>query len=161
MDREREELSQEIIIRTLRLEDTSRLVRMDEEISGRSRRTWYERKIDRALKDTDIRISLGAESDGVLVGALLGSVFYGEFGQVEPVAVLDTMLVDQAFQGRGIAKAMLDQLLKNLRALRISRLRTEVGWNEVELITFFERNGFTPIPRLVLELDVSAADGEI
>ncbi len=155
MEGEREGLMSGLVIRTLERRDTPRLVRMDQEISGRRRQAWYERKVERALQETDIRISLGAEMDGFLVGALLGSVFYGEFGQPEPIAVLDTMLVDREFQGRGIAKAMLDQLLKNLRGLRISRLRTEVGWNEVELIAFFEKAGFAPVPRIVLELDFS------
>ncbi len=143
-----------VVIRTLCAEDAERLVRMDQEISGRARRAWYEQKVERALRDTDVRISLGAELDGLLVGALLGSVHYGEFGLPEPIAVLDTMLVDRRFRGRGIGAAMLDQLLKNLRGLRISRLRTEVNWNELELLRFFGEAGFAPVPRLVLELDV-------
>jgi GNAT superfamily N-acetyltransferase len=148
----------DLIIRTLRRDDTARLVRLDQEISGRARQTWYERKVDRALKDTDVMISLGADVDGLLVGALLGSVHFGEFGLPEPIAVLDTMLVDRKFRGTGIGAAMLDQLLKNLRGLRISRLRTEVGWNELELIGFFEKAGFVPVPRLILELDVAASE---
>ncbi len=104
-----------------------------------------------------MRISLGAEIDGVLVGALLGSVHYGEFGQPEPVAILDTVLVDPAFARRGVATAMLRQLLRNLSALRIEHLRTEVAWDEVDLAAFFARSGFVPVPRLVLELRVPAA----
>jgi GNAT superfamily N-acetyltransferase len=153
MDSDREDL----IIRTLRRDDTTRLARLDQEISGRARLAWYEEKVDRALKDTGVMISLGAEMDGQLVGALLGSVHYGEFGLPEPIAILDTMLVDQRFRGKGIAAALLDQLLKNLRGLRISRLRTEVAWNELDLIGFFEKSGFQPVPRLVLELDVLAS----
>lgn len=153
MDGERDDL----IIRTLRQDDTPRLVKMDREISGRSRQTWYERKVRRALQETDVNISLGAELDGMLVGAMLGSVHYGEFGQPEPVAVLDTLLVDRAFSRQGIATSLLEQLLKNLRALRISRLRTELGWNELELLAFFGRVGFQPVPRLVLELDLMSA----
>jgi GNAT superfamily N-acetyltransferase len=144
-----------LIIRALMSEDTPRLVRMDLEISGRSRQTWYERRVTRALKDADIMVSLGAEIDGLLVGALLGAVHYGEFGQPEPIAILDTMLVDRRFRGKGIGGAMLDQLVKNLQGLRISRLRTEVGWDEVELISFFGKVGFVPVPRLVLELDLA------
>lgn len=144
----------DVTIRALRMQDCPRLVRIDREISGRDRRAWYEGKVRRALEDADVRISLGAEIDGTLVGALLGSVHYGEFGQPEPVAILDTVIVDRAFGRRGVATAMLEQLLLNLKALRIERLRTEVAWDEFELTAFFARAGFLPVPRLVLELGV-------
>jgi len=146
-----------LTIRALRPEDCARLVRMDQTISGRNRQAWYEGKVRRALADADVNISLGAEADGMLVGAMLGSVHFGEFGQPEPVAVLDTVLVDPGFGGRGIARALLDQLVLNLSALRIERLRTEVAWTEFELIGFFAHSGFTPAPRLVLELPVPPA----
>jgi ribosomal protein S18 acetylase RimI-like enzyme len=144
-------------IRTLRAADCPRLVAMDYAISGRKRQAWYEGKLKRALSDADVKVSLGAELDGMLVGALLGSVHYGEFGQPEPVAILDTVLVDRDFARRGIARALLEQLVFNLGGLRIERLRTEVGWNDQELIGFFARFGFAPVPRLVLELAVSTA----
>lgn len=101
-----------------------------------------------------MRVSLGAEVDGTLVGAILGSVQSGEFGQVQPVAILDTILVDPAFARRHIGDTMLVHLVRNLRALRIESLRTEVGWNEQALIAFLAREGFAPAPRLVLELAV-------
>jgi len=79
---------------------------------------------------------------------------YGEFGQPEPLAVLDTVLVDREFARQGIATALMVQLVKNLRALRIERLRTEVASDDHELVTFFKRKGFAPVPRLVLEADL-------
>lgn len=148
----------EVVVRALNPQDIVRLVRMDREISGRGRQNWYERRVQRALFDSDVMISLGAEVDGLLVGALLGSVHFGEFGQPEPIAVLDTMLVDRAFPRRGIGTALLDQLLKNLRGLGISRLRSEVAWNELELIAFFAKAGFQPVARLVLELDLGVGE---
>jgi GNAT superfamily N-acetyltransferase len=155
-DRKRKQ--DELIIRTLRQEDTPRLVKMDKEISGRSRAAWYEQKVRRALHDSDVMISLGAEGGGCLVGALLGSVHYGEFGQPEPIAILDTVLVDRACARQGIGSALLDQLIKNLKGLRISHLRTEVRWDELDLLAFFGKAGFNPVPRLVLELDLSQVD---
>jgi ribosomal protein S18 acetylase RimI-like enzyme len=151
MDGDREDL----VVRTLRDDDLPRLVKMDEQITGRARKAWYEGKLKRALQDTDVQISLGAEADGILVGAMMGSLHYGEFGLPEPVAVLDTVLVDRGFSRRGIGTEILEQLMKNLRGLRIERVRTEVSWEDQELIAFFARKGFRPVPRLVLELDLS------
>jgi ribosomal protein S18 acetylase RimI-like enzyme len=147
-----------VIIRALRGEDVGRLVCMDEQITGRNRRAWYQGAVERALSGSDLKISLGAEMDGTLVGAVLGSLQYGEFGVPEPVAVLDTILVDRGFQGRGIATEILLQLMKNLKALGIERLRTEVAWNEHELAGFLDKSGFAPAARLVLERSLTGPD---
>jgi ribosomal protein S18 acetylase RimI-like enzyme len=143
-----------VVIRNLRPEDCARLVAIDEQITGRSRRVWYEGKLKRALEESDVRVSLGAESEGMLVGAMLAAVHFGEFGLTEPVAVLDTVLVDPAVGRRGVARAMFRQLMLNLRGLRIERLRTEVAWDDHELVSFFAKMGFLPVSRLVLETDV-------
>lgn len=146
-----------LIVRTLTRADLPRLVAMDEPSSGRRRSQWFEGKLDRALQDSSVCISLGAESDGLLVGALLGGLQFGEFGLPEPVAILDTILVDDDFRRQGVASAMLDQLQKNLAALRISNVRTEVAWDELDLLAFFGRRGFKPVPRLVLEWPIESA----
>lgn len=141
----------DLLVRCLTLRDAPRLVAIDQQITGRKRTLWYEGKLKRALEQSDLQISLGAERDGLLVGAMLATLHYGEFGQPEPVAVLDTVLVDREFGGRGVATALLEQLMKNLRGLRIEHLRTELSWDETELIAFFGKRGFKPMPRLVLE----------
>ena len=141
----------DLVIRTLSTGDLDRLVRMDQPHSGRNRTAFYEGKLRRALDGSDVRISLGAERDGFLVGAVLGSVQYGEFGVAEPVAILDTILVDTRFAGQGVGRALLAQLLENLEGLRIERIRTELSWEESELLGFLRQVGFTPVPRLVLE----------
>ncbi len=144
-----------VVIRNLRPDDCPRLVAIDEKITGRSRTLWYEGKLKRALEESDLQVSLVAEVDDLLVGAMFAAVHFGEFGQPEPLAVLDTVLVDPAFAGRGIARAIFEQLLRNLGALRIERIRTEVAWNDHELVAFFGSMGFAPTPRLVLERDIS------
>jgi ribosomal protein S18 acetylase RimI-like enzyme len=145
-----------VTVRVLTLADAPRLVRMDQAITGRNRTAWYEGKLKRALKESDLQVSLGAVVDGFLVGAVLGSLHYGEFGQPEPIAVLDTILVDPGFARRGVGSALLENLTRNLRALGIERLRTEVAWDEHDLGRFLGLQGFAPAPRLVLELRLGA-----
>jgi predicted N-acetyltransferase YhbS len=147
-----------LILRALKPSDGPRLVRMDERITGRNRSVWYERKLKRALEESDLNVSIGAEKDGVLVGAMLGSVQYGEFGVAEPVAVLETILVDERHQGRGIGTAMLEQFVRNLSGLGVERIRTEVGWSEA-LGVFLGLHGFDLAPRLVLERSLAADAG--
>lgn len=146
--------NRDYLIRTLRDSDLPRLIAMDSAILGHKRSLYLEHKLKRALKETDVCVSVGAEFDGTLVGALMLAVHFGEFGVMEPVAVLDTVLVDPHYAGLGIASAMLDQVLINLSGLRIAKLRTEVAWNEHDLIAFFDKSGFKPMPMLVLEREI-------
>jgi len=69
--------------------------------------------------------------------------------------VLDTVGVHPDFRGRGVGPALLGQLRKNLAALRVPRLRTEVDWENQTLLRFLHREGFQPAPRLCLELDLA------
>ncbi len=143
-------------VRVLELSDTRRLARIDQRLTGRNRTAWYEGKVKRALQESDLKISLGAERDGILVGAVLASLHYGEFGQPEPIAILDTILVDPDAAGAGVGTALLESLTRNLRALGIETVRTEVAWDEHTLNRFLGRRGFAPAGRLVLELRLGA-----
>ena len=147
-------------VRTLRAEDLEALVRIDRKIVGRSRREYLARKLDTALRDSGVCISLAAECDGRIAGFMLGSLYYGEFGLPEPVAILDTLEVDADLRHRRVATALLRQLLLNLRALGIERVRTEVDWTQRDLLAFFAQSGFAPAPRLCLELRLGAAAGD-
>lgn len=142
---------QQLVIRTLHRSDRDRIVQLDRASVGRDRGMWIEKKLERALTDSAVSISLGGELDGTLVGVVMGSVQYGEYGLPEPVAVLDTILVDPARRSQGVGQALIEQLSKNLSGLRVEVLRTEVAWDEVELIRFLANTHFRPAHRLVLE----------
>ena len=159
---ENEETDNECVIRSLEANDLDAIVKIDAHWSGRERREFFARKIDRALEESAVRISLGAEVDGLLVGFVLASVFYGEFGKAEPFATIDTIGIHPQFLGRGTAKTLWTQLAKNAHALGVDRMETEVRWNDWQLLKFFEHVGFRPSDRICLEasLDPRALDGE-
>ena len=117
--------SERLTVRTLVAGDADRLVRIDQRLTGRNRSAWYAGKLKRALSESDVRVSLGAELDGFLVGAVLGALHYGEYGQPEAIAILDTILVDPDCAGRGVGRALMEALTRNLRAFGIERLRTD------------------------------------
>jgi ribosomal protein S18 acetylase RimI-like enzyme len=149
-----------VLVRNLRADDLDAMVRIDRAITGHARRGYYEIKMKEALAPGTMRISLAAEEDGRLAGFMLGSLYYGEFGLPEPSAVLDTIAVDPQLRGRRIGKALLRQLVTNLRALGIDKIRTEVEWDQFELMGFLASRGFAPARRLCLDLDLGdpAAD---
>ena len=140
-----------VLVRELRPADLDAVVRIDAQRAGRTRREYYQGKLEEA-RAARPRISLAAELDGRLVGYLLGRLYYGEFGLPEPTAVIDSLGVDPAFAGRHAGRALLRQLRQNLRALSIESIRTEVEWDAHELLAFLARQGFRPAPRLCLEL---------
>jgi ribosomal protein S18 acetylase RimI-like enzyme len=80
---------------------------------------------------------------------------YGEFGRAEPTAVIDTIGVEPGHGHHGIGTALLSQLMANLDALHVDRLRTTVTWNNFSLLGFLSRSGFRPAQQLVLSLPVS------
>jgi ribosomal protein S18 acetylase RimI-like enzyme len=143
-------------IRNLRPKDLEAVVVLDAKITGRRRDGYFRVKLDQALKETGVMVSLAAEVDGAFAGFLLSRVFYGEFGAMEAAAVLDTLGVHPAFRGKGVGRALLSQLRTNLLGLGIAQLRTEVSWESQELMAFFRREGFRPAPRICLDLDLEA-----
>lgn len=154
-DRRPEDLADgDVTVRSLAPGDLDAIVRIDASASGRPRREYYRDRIAASLGNSRIRTSLVAEVDGMVVGFLMATTHYGEFGQMEPTSVLDSLGVHTSFQRRHVASAMMRQFLMNARALGVSRLRTEVAWNDVDLLAFFDRQGFKLCGRLVLEADV-------
>ena len=132
--------------------DLRRIVDIDKRITGRDRRDYFDRKLEEALHESDVRVSLVAERDGDPVGFVMARVDFGEFGHVQPTAVLDTIGVDPVARGQGVGRALLSQLFMNLMTLRVESVRTELGWSDQELVTFMERCGVRPSQRLCLEL---------
>jgi GNAT superfamily N-acetyltransferase len=141
-------------VRGLALRDVDRVIAIDALNSGRRRDEFFRLKSRQALADTGIVVSLVAELDGHVVGFLLARLYYGEFGTIERVAVMDALGVHPDFTGRGVAAALVDQLRTNLLGLGIRTLQTEVSWDNPSLVTFLQHEGFTLAPRLCLDLDL-------
>ena len=72
-------------------------------------------------------VAAAAFGVGILVGYLMAQVDLGDFGRLEPVAIVDTIGVDPAYAHRGIGHALMSQLFVNLGALRIERAETVVA----------------------------------
>ncbi len=137
-----------IPVRSLEPDDLSALVRIDRKITARDRTAYFERKFAEALGESGIRVSLVAEVDDRPAGYLMARVDFGEFGRVEPTAVIDTIGVNPDDGHQGIGHALMSQLIANLATPRIERIRTEVGWDDFELIGFLRTCGFKPSQRL-------------
>ena len=147
-------------VRAMRRDDLDKVVTIDAAATGRRRPRYFELMLERALEKRSFQVSLVAELDARVVGFLLATLYYGEYGVVEPSASIDAVGVDPQQRGRHVGKAMMRQLRLNLGALHIERLRTEVAWDDFELMAFFRSEGFAPAGRLCLEraLDPTAPE---
>jgi GNAT superfamily N-acetyltransferase len=128
--------------------DLAEIVRIDRAITGRNREAYMQGKLDEAMVDSAIRVSLTARLDGAIVGYLMASADLGDFGRTEPVAVIDTIGVDPGYAHRGVGHALLSQLFANLGALRIERVETVVAPRDLALLGFLYDVGFAPSHRL-------------
>src|SRR5262250_1642610 len=68
-----------IPVRSMAARDLAALVEIDSRITGRPRAGYFERKLTDALTESDVRVSLVAELDGVPVGFIMARVDLGEF----------------------------------------------------------------------------------
>jgi ribosomal protein S18 acetylase RimI-like enzyme len=139
---------EELPVRSMDERDVASIVRLDRNITGRDRGAYYRRRAAEALRHTGVRVSLVAEIEGAFVGFLMARVDYGDFGHTEPTAVLDSIGVHPEFARRHVGRALLEQLLLNLGSLRVERVLTEVGLDQLDLLAFFARTGFGASQRL-------------
>ena len=142
------ELRDGIEVRVLEEKDIEGVARVDRRHTGRDRRGYLCRTLREALADSAVRVSLSARVDGGIAGYAMARVDYGDFGRLEPVAVIDTVGVDPLLARQGIASALLSQLFTNLRGLRVERVETVVPAGGLDLMSFFYGAGFRPAERL-------------
>src|SRR5208282_1657180 len=148
-----------IPVRSMVEADLRALVAIDRRITGRDRSAYFERKLEEALRESDVRISLVAELDGRPVGFIMARVDLGEFGRADTAAVMDTIGVDPDYGNRGVGRALVSQLLVNLMTLRVETVLTEIDWNARELLGFLDHCGFRPSSYLCFDRDM-AESGE-
>ncbi|WP_207063220.1 GNAT family N-acetyltransferase [Motiliproteus sp. SC1-56] len=144
-------------MRSLETEDLESVVSIDRHSTGRDRSAYFQRMFTQALEETGIRVSLVADKDDAVKdnlarirGFVMARVDFGEFGQAGSEAVIDTLGVDPAFRDQEIGRALISQLVTNLKGLRVESVRTEVPWDNFALNTFLCKCGFRPAQRLAL-----------
>jgi len=148
--------SDRIPVRSMEAADLDAIIRIDRRLSGSDRRAYFERKLREVTVESGIRVSLVAEMEGFVVGYIMARVDFGAFGHMVSEAVMDTIGVDPGYKGQGVGHALLARLVSNLGVLRVDSLRSEVAWNDVEVIAFLGHAGFQPTQRLSLISDLQA-----
>lgn len=142
-------------VRSLSEDDLAAAVRIDRKLTGRDRSAYYAAKLREMLTESGIRVSLVAEEDGFVIGFVMARVDFGEFGNVDKAAILDTIGVHPGFAGSGAGHALLSQLFLNLATLQVETVLTQVSPENIGLHRFLYSCGFHPSQRLVLSKTIS------
>jgi len=139
-----------IPVRSMREDDLRKIISIDKAGTGIDRTGYYQRKQHESLHQTGVRVSLVAEQDDYPVGFIMARVDFGEFGHTSPEAEMDSIGVDPGYQGQGVGQALMARLVANLAVLGVETVRTEIGWDDVDLIAYFSAAGFVPAQRVTL-----------
>jgi len=137
-------------VRSMNESDLGTVVRIEAKLTGHGLRQFFAAKLKEMMAESGIRVSLVAEIDDAPVGYIMARVDFGEYGRTEPVAVIDSIGVNPGFGHLGVGTALLSQLLVNLDALRVEKVRTTVPWNSFQILSFLADKGFKPSQQLVL-----------
>ena len=142
-----------IHIRLMKADDFDTVVEIDANIRRASRPEYYEMKFEKLFRSNDyLPTSLVAEeSDGKVVGFVMGELYMGKYGIFQEGASLDTIGVDPACQHRGIGKCLITEFMDHLQKIGVQKVNTLVDWSDSRLLHFFSTNQFSPSRTINLE----------
>ncbi len=140
-----------IRIRPMAEGDLDAIVSIDEKVLGEKRYGYWRRKIKFDQRDSEVT-GLVAEVDGKIVGFILGEMSGQEFRVPYTIGWIDTIGIDPAYQRKGLATVLLDEVIKNFRQMGIETIYTLVNWSSWDLLQFFKNAGFTRGDMINLEL---------
>lgn len=144
----------EASLRPLRPEDLSAVVELDRLSSGTSRRGYFEKRLQAALRKPREHLQYALTAPQGLIGFLLARRAGGEYGRPDEVVVLETIGVDLALRRHGLGQRMLAGLEQWMGAHAISSLVTQVDWRNHSMLKFLAGAGFRLAPRAILERSV-------
>jgi N-acetylglutamate synthase-like GNAT family acetyltransferase len=138
-------------LRALSPNDLERVVEIDRNITGRARKQFFEKRLETALADVKGFIAVATETDGALTGFAIARLQNGEFGMDRKIAVVDVIGVDPENRKGGQGTLLLDGITERAKKLGITEVRTQVGWQDRDLLQFFASHDFLLAPNQVLE----------
>jgi ribosomal protein S18 acetylase RimI-like enzyme len=132
-----------IRVRSLEEVDLGDIVRIAERTRKAYQPDLWEDRVSYYLR-RDPDSSVVAEVDGEVVGFMLGDVRSGEFGIEEPSGWIEVIGVDPDAAGRGVGRALGEEMLARYRARGVARVRTMVDASMPDVEGFFVSLGFAP-----------------
>ena len=140
-------------VRFMGEDDLEAVVRIDESVLGENRFGYWRRRIDSHEKESEIT-GLVAEVEGQIVGFILGEISGREFRVPDTIGWIDTIGIDPAYQRKGVASALLKEMIADFRQRGVETVYTLVNWSSWDLLQFYKAAGFTRGDMINLELKI-------
>ncbi len=141
------------VIRPMVPSDLDRVIEIDIKVLGKPRPEYWEMKLELVEKRSQISFIV-AESDGKVIGFIIGGASRWEYGVPENIGWIDTIGVDPAFQRKGIAKILFTEMTNSLKKEGVDTIITFVKRRDPDLLNFFNSLGFRKGDMVNLELDI-------
>lgn len=142
--------------RALERTDLDAVVAIDARVEGRTRRTYFERRLAAAIREPDLHVQVAIDDDEGLAGYMLGRVMEGEFGRAAPALRLETLGVRADAKGRNVGGRLLDALSASCAKRGVRELRSAARWNDHAMLRWFDEHGFVLAPNHVVERAIDA-----
>jgi len=149
-------IASDIRIRPLSELDISRIVSIDERLTGVYRPEIWERRVGYYLR-RDPESCPVAEFEGKLVGFMFSDIRGGEFGLEETTGWIERFGVDPDYQGRSIGRRLFDAVKSHMVQNEVATIRTLVDKSDSDLAAFLRAVGFDNASLQALELHVASA----
>lgn len=143
-----------INVRPVELTDLHDIVRIDEKLTGQTRKDYWQTRLEIAALRPPW-MSLVAETDGRLVGFLFGWIGESEFGIPEKTGWIDLIGLDPRYRGLGVGRALVERFVASGRELRaLTKVATLIDLAQTDVREFFLRLGLRHGPMVQMEKGV-------
>jgi ribosomal protein S18 acetylase RimI-like enzyme len=152
-----------IHVRPVRSEDREAIIRIDEQCTGARKEGWWRGYVEMYLasgatpgRELFPELFQVAESDGSVVGFMVGDVLSWQFG-IERAGRIIAIGVDPAARRRGVASRLCGAMTDAFRRMGLAHVQclAEPGG---ELDSFFRSNGFASSRFAVLDRGLGPED---
>ncbi len=147
--------AQDIRIRPLSELDITRIVAIDERLTGVYRPEVWERRVGYYLRRDPDSCPV-AELGGKVVGFMFSDVRGGEFGLEETTGWIERFGVDPDFQGRSIGRRLFEAVQGRMADRDVAMIRTLVDKKDSDLASFLRAVGFQDASLTALEMPIPA-----
>ena len=146
--------AEDSIVRSVRREDLAQVIAIDAAVTGLEKRTYWQ-SIYRRYADAGRtgRQFLVAESEGAVVGFIIGEVRDWEFGS-PPCGWVFAIDVRPDARLSGTGARLLDAISAGFRRAGVTKVRTMLARDNTLILSFFRSQGMMAGPFIPLEMDL-------